>query len=310
MQLSELGQGDGRDFLEMTFPSYRHLLDFEPVDLYPHEGSAEFVRPIGIGARAAGLPAGLALGCLPEGPADRPRLLSLCVAPAWRRQGIGKRLLERFESLVAAEDFPNLRAVYMTGNPGTTIFEHLIAKRGWSHPEMRMLSVRFTLEEAMKTRWYSKYRPRKGFEIFPWKELTADEERELRRSQAETGWIAEDLVPWKYDRPNFDHVSSVGARLHGRVVGWVINHRTGGKVIRFTCSFMRRDLSRRARILPLYSESIRRLSEEPVRLCTLTVPKHHPEMVSFVKRWCSPWVGFTGETRDSIKQVTRNPAER
>ena len=49
-------------------------------------------------------------------------------------------------------------------------------------------------------------------------------------------------------------MSSLGLRYRGEVVGWVINHRMDERTVRFTCSFMRRDLARRAAILALYPD--------------------------------------------------------
>ena len=100
-------------------------------------------------------------------------------------------------------------------------------------------------------------------------------------------------------------MSSVGLRYRGEVVGWVINHRMDERTVRFTCSFMRGDLSRRARILPLYSESIRRLAGVRCELCTMVTPTRYPEMIAFIRRHCQPYVHFTGETRGTSKDAGR-----
>ncbi len=293
-----------RRFDGMTFPAFRRLLDLEPTVLHPEEGDQRRIQPLAIGAWADGAPVGLALGALPGDQEDAGELLSLYVLPAARRQGIADRLVSRFEDAVRDAGLSRLQTVYTTGKPGAGIFEHLIAGRRWSPPVTRMLVVKFTVAEAMTTTWYQKYRRRSSFEFFPWKELPRDELRRLQDSQAATGWIAEDLVPWKFAHRACEPHSSIGVRLDGEIVGWVINHQTGPESVRFTCSYIRRDLARRGRIVPLYSESIRRLSETSLTRCTLTVPMHHREMVAFVKRRCAPWVSFVGETRGSEKDLT------
>ena len=79
------------------------------------------------------------------------------------------------------------------------------------------------------------------------------------------------------------------------------------RTVRFTCSFMRSDLSRRARILPLYSEAIRRLAAVRCELCTMVTPTRYPEMVAFIRRHCQPYVHFTGETRGTSKALAPSP---
>jgi hypothetical protein len=163
--------------------------------------------------------------------------------------------------------------------------------------------VKFTPQEAMTTPWYGRVSLPEGAEIFPWVELTPAERQRLLESNQAEPWIPNSLQPWRHDRIGFDPVSSVGMRYRGEVVGWVINHRIGDDTVRFTCSFLRRDLSRRARILPLYSESIRRLGETACRFCTFVTPTVYPEMVEFIVRHCQPYVSHTGETRGTRKTL-------
>ena len=290
-------------FRDMTFPAYQPLLGLRPVVLHPQEGANSKTQPIAIGAFLDGNPAGLALVGVPMTVGDSPELLSIFVTPPARRQGIADRLLSEAETVVREEGFRRLGAVYMTGRPGIQIMERLLEAHHWSPPVSRMITVKFTVQEAMTTPWYRKYPLRSKLELFPWRELRSEDRAWLRESQRSSGWIAEDLVPWNYDERGFEPTSSVGARLDGKVVGWVINHRVGGDIVRFTCSYIRPDLKQRGRIVPLYSEAIRRLSETSYHRCSLTVPMHHRPMVAFVKRHCASWVSFVGETRGTEKRL-------
>ena len=51
----------------------------------------------------------------------------------------------------------------------------------------------------------------------------------------------------------------------------MINHVVAPGTVRFTCSFLRKDLSRRGRIVPLYRESLRRLAEGGVERATFLI---------------------------------------
>ena len=141
------------------------------------------------------------------------------------------------------------------------------------------------------------------FQIVPWSDITAEERAAIRRSHEEAPWIARGLEPWTHDSYGFDPISSLGLRYEGSVVGWVINHRIAHDCVRFTCSFMRRDLSRRGRILPLYTESILRLTAAGIKECTLVTPLEYSEMAEFLRRRCASAVHFFGETRGSAKRL-------
>jgi hypothetical protein len=192
----------------------------------------------------------------------------------------------------------------MTGKPGIEAMERVLAKCGWEAPVARTVSVRFSLQEASTTPWFGRVSlPSPPYEIFAWSELKPEERAELQATDAASKWIATGLEPWRHDAYGYDPISSVGLRYHGKVVGWVINHRVSEDYVRFTCSFMREDLSRRGRILALYTESLTRLREGGIRMCSLVTPVSYGPMVEFLKRRCAAWVSFVGETRGVGKQL-------
>lgn len=285
----------GPEWAAMTFPAHRALL--ERLDsVNPRSGG----RPVACCARVGGEPAGLALA---EVAAGEPvaELLSVFVAPAFRGQRVASRLLEGLESNLAAVGVTRIHAVYMTGRPSIPALERVFDRRGFSAPARRTVVVRFTPEEAATTEWYRRARLPAGADVFAWKDLTAADRDELRRSQAERPWIPPDLEPWRCD-DRFDETSSVGLRKDGRVVGWVINHPIAQGMICFTTSFMRADLARRGGIFPLYVASLERLRGTGVT-CTFVTAAHFESMVRFVLRRCAPYISFCGETRGVYKML-------
>ncbi|WP_118135851.1 GNAT family N-acetyltransferase [Oceanicella sp. SM1341] len=70
-------------------------------DEHPRPWSeAEFMGLFGFGAWQVSLPGGFAMGRVAAGEAE---LLTLCVAPEARQQGLGSRLLAAFEARARAE---------------------------------------------------------------------------------------------------------------------------------------------------------------------------------------------------------------
>jgi GNAT superfamily N-acetyltransferase len=298
--LDALDAASAAECAPLTFPVYRHLLALRPAPRHPEQGDSRLVQPLGCVARSGGAPIGLALAEQPLQPDDSgattPEMLSVFVRPEHRGRGVGTALVERLEAELRNRGASEVKAVYMRGGPGIPALERVLARRGWSAPEVRTVTLRFTPEGARATPWYGRGRLAPDEAIFPWTELTAEERDALRRSQAETGWIPAGLEAWEHDRHGFDAVSSVGLRKGGRVVGWVINHRVTDSTVRFTCSFMRKDLGRRGRILPLYTAALERLRESGCAECLFITPVAYPNMVNFVRERCAPWTGTLSET--------------
>ena len=259
------------------------------------------IEPLAVLASDGGRSLGLALAELPLSGDRAPELLSLFVESEARGQGLGTRLMEQIAAEVHRAGYDRLETVYTTGRPSIPIIEHLLEKCGWERPVLRSVTVRFTPEEALRVPWLDKYPLPAEYEIFPWHQITERERDDLRRTQEESPWIAQDLVPWEYETENLDPVTSFGLRYRGVIVGWVLNHRIDDSTIRYTCSFIRKPLGRMGRILPLFSESLRRLGETGCRQCTFVTPLFHKGMAAFAKRWIGPYVSSLQETRGSTK---------
>jgi GNAT superfamily N-acetyltransferase len=307
VHIDELASEDAETAATMTFPAYRHLLALQPTMRMrlPWESEQRLVQPAALVARTWSRQAvGLALAELAVRDGDGPpELLSVFVAPERRREGIGAALVAAMEEMLRSRGAISVETVYMTGKPAIGAVERIFETRGWEPPSLRSVTVRFTMAEALSAPWYGRTRLPESAEIFSWKDLTDDERRQLRESNERAPWIPNGLQPWRHDHAGFDPISSVGLRYRGEVVGWVINHPIDSRMMRFTCSFMRKDLARRARILPLYSESIRRLSETSCECCTFITPPTYPEMLEFLRRHCSPYASFTAETRGTRKSL-------
>jgi GNAT superfamily N-acetyltransferase len=292
-------------FEALTFPAYRHLLRLERAPRHAGTTQLALITPVAVGLRLGGAPAGLALAELKDGGAAE--LLSVFVDTAIRGRGVAGRLLAALEEELVRRGASSLQAVYMTGQPSQGAVERVLEKAGFDPPAARMLSVRIRVEDLRRTRWYRRIPLESGLEIFPWADLGADEREGLRVEQAASGWIPSHLEPWKHDADGFERRSSVGVRRGREVVGWVINHEISESVVRFTSSYLRRGVGTRGRLMPVFSESIRRLSGTPYETATFTVPVAHAGMVSFTRRWIEPHASFLGETRGARKRLGLSP---
>lgn len=288
----------------MTFPAYRHLLSLAPQPRHPQQGDKAPVQPVANLARIEGAAAGLILAEVPFHRQHEGEVLSIFVDEGRRRLGVATALVTSMEDRLRRGGLESITAVYMTGGPFIPVIERVFARCGWSEPEVRALSVRFTPQEAMRTPWFGRVSLRDAdFEIFAWKDVRPEERAAARAAHERQPWVRQGLEFWNHDHYGFDEVSSLGLRYRGELVGWVINHRIAPRQVRFTCSFVREDLSKRGRILPLYTESVRRLADEGCELCTLITPVWYKEMAEFLRRRCAHVVTFFGETRGVHKRL-------
>jgi ribosomal protein S18 acetylase RimI-like enzyme len=241
--------------------------------LVPASFMADLADGLVLGALDGDRPVGVALARPVEGD-----VLYVGVDPAYQRRGIGLALATALE--IHLPHGP-LRTFYEAGSPST---EALLARAGWSPGEPSMLHVVSSPAAVAPAAWMKARSLGAGFEIFPWTELQ-DPELEALRTQL---WIPEDLHP-DVQPPGWDPVTSVGLRLHGEVVGWVINHMLGPDVLAFTCSYVRPDLQRLGRVFALYRVAVARMAEAGIPTAVWHVPLRHPGMASFARRWMVPY---------------------
>ena len=86
---------------------------------------------IAVGLIAGARPVGLALGTLLPGR-TQAELLSVAVAPAERRRGLGGRLLEAWQAEARERGAIEWRTSYNASMPGRAALEALLARAGWT----------------------------------------------------------------------------------------------------------------------------------------------------------------------------------
>ncbi len=274
----------------MTFPAYRGLLDFNSAD----------VAPLAIGTLQNDAPSGLAL-LVASPSAGAAELLSIFVAPRFRRSGIALELMQRTLAYCKTHCIQNISASYMSGQDSTQALENIFNKTGWTAPQTRMLVVRCSLDSIKSAPWLNRYALPKGYEVLPWAQVTAAEREALRVSNLEKPWIAPDLVPFDVEE-NYEPVTSVALKVNGAIVGWCLTHAVDG-LLRFTCAFVRKDLQRLGRLLLLWDEVVARMPQAGCSVGMWTIRLSSKGMIAFASKHMQPYSIFFGETRG----VTAHP---
>lgn len=289
--LNILEKSTAGKYEKFTFPSFRNLLR-----------NIDYDRSvIAIAASYQEQPVGLALAQI-RFDSKSAEVLSIFVDATHRNTGLGKALLNRLEQELRTRGCTTTEIVYMTGQSTTPALERLLQKCHWQPPHPRMLVCKGD-DQVLEAPWVKKYSHLpSSYNIFPWQEITEQERQAIKQQQEIQPWIPEDLIPFQYEN-NFEPLNSLGLRYQGQVVGWVINHRFSSDTIRYTCSFVRKDLQKMGRIISLYAEAGKRQCKANIFKCIWTVPRQHESMVNFVQRYWLPYLNSFEETRGTCKSL-------
>lgn len=281
------------DYLSFTFPSYQqHLYNLHSQSSTVAIGALDDQKPIGLA---------LAKISLPEKSA---RVLSVYIAPKYRHQGIGTALLTRLEAELVLRGCQQAQLTYTSGGSSTKAWERVLENCHWLPPEPQQLVCKCD-HQILNAPWLQKeVFWSSSFTIFPWQEITTEERILLCKQQETKPWIPSLLVPFHHEY-NLETLNSLGLRYRGEVVGWVLTHRLAPDTIRYTCSYIRPELQKFARILSLYSESIKRHTAKPeIPNAVWTVPFVFNSMVNFVNKHMSPYMKSIEESRISHKALS------
>jgi GNAT superfamily N-acetyltransferase len=278
------------NYERFTFPVFRYVLQNIEIEK----------SVIAIAASDLEKPLGLVIAEIHQD--DQPvQIHSIFVEATHRSAGIGTALLTRLETEVGKRGCTKIEMIYTTSKPTTPALERLLHKCNWTTPKTRMLLCKGSVQTVMEATWIHKYsRLPSAYNIFPWVEITAQERQTIQKQQETQAWIPEDLIPFQYEN-NLEPLNSLGLRYQGQVVGWVINHRLTSDTIRYTCSFVRKDLQKMGRIISLYAEAAKRQYEANILNGIWTVPIEHESMVNFVKKRWFPYLDSVDETRGTSK---------
>jgi GNAT superfamily N-acetyltransferase len=179
-------------------------------------------------------------------------VLSLFVQPTLWRRGLGTQLLGALEETLRERGCRRVRIAYNTG-PGSAALERVLTKRGWEAPQPRMLLTQVGPELA-QDQWVLDSRVPAPFEVFPWSEVTPEDRARL---EAARSTIPAALWPFESDAP-VEPSNSLGLRLDGEVVGWMVTHRVAPRLVRYTALYIRDPWRRTALSFGLLAEAIRR----------------------------------------------------
>ncbi len=289
--ISSLNNQTAKQYECLTFPSYQRQLQ-----------SIESTT-VAIGASLMQQPIGLALAEIKSESDDRSaKVLSLFVKERYRNSGIGTALMTKLEAKLLTKGCNKVELVYMSDKPSTTALEKLLTKLNWGESQSRMLVCKSTTDKIATAPWLQKYKLASAYTLLPWVDLVPRHRQKIYQQQQEQEWYPETLNPFN-NANQLEPLNSLCLLYHGDVIGWMITHRINPDTIRYTSLFIRQDLQKVGRAIPILANAIKRQVDSDIVNGIWTVAMDNDPMVQFVKRRLSPYLTSLTESKGRQKSL-------
>ena len=224
------------------------------------------------------------------------QLYSLYIQETMRRRGWGGKLLRESMSRLKKREIERIECEYRTDGTFEVAWEKLLAGTGWQVPILYLKRYRFLCND-FSPHWL-KYvqRPIQGLETFLWKERSEADES-AADWMMEPGHVSSLLSPFD-QLSHQESLNSLGARLQGRLVGWMITHRVDADTIRYSSLFFDHHIACSGYGLILLAEAIRLqlATNIPFGLCEINLEYADPAWLHFVEKRLKPYADHC-ETR-------------
>ena len=213
------------------------------------------------------------------------------VKKAFRNLGVGTALLKRFETDSADLDLLELFVIENEESHGAIL--RVAKKNGWSDPKISSYCYRTTIEKFFESvPWAKKqreYRYQQYF--FQWKELTSAERNQLKNEEGPDSWRDEPdpASPLVFGN-DFEPNTSLGVRIDGEIVGWMINGLIGADTVLYGSYFVRRPYRNAGMAISLLLEALKRQREVEIPNCVWFAQKSNPEAKRLYDRILAPCI--------------------
>ena len=139
---------------------------------------------IGIGARVDSAPVALFLAQPASHAPTIASLLTLNVAPAWRRRGIATKLLAAGEAAVGAAGCTTVTSMIAYGSPEGPAAQALAARAGWEQVQHLRTYFKVAYDAIGVAPWVTRrQRWPAGFDVVSFSAITGEERRQLMARQ-------------------------------------------------------------------------------------------------------------------------------
>ena len=296
--------------LEILDPS--RIRDFKAL-IYPSDARWQLESllpvgtPTGVLAHVKGQALGLAV-VMVHSKSGFAYVVSLYVEPTSRNKGIGTALLQKIEEYLKKESGLIVCLNFKHEEPDEVPLQKVLEKCGWERPQVHGYQFYSTIERFLTDlAWTQRQRtyPYHSY-IFPWTNLTAEEKQKLKEEEGPNSWRATQTSPFFFDG-HFEPQTSLGLRVEGEVVGWIINHLIKPDTLLYGSYFVRPRFRGLGHSIGLLLESIKLQKKAGIPVLTWYVNASDNAVKTFYQKLLSPCVTREEEWWSSAKPLNETP---
>jgi hypothetical protein len=225
------------------------------------------------------------------------QLLSLMVAPSWRRRGIGTGLLLRLKPVLAAEGIAPVEVRYVANALTTSALEPILERLGWEVPHTDVLLLEGHSSQLAAVGWSDRHPLQAPYSLVAWGQLS-----DLQR-HATTGLGAPAAGhPATQEHFQPDPQLSLVLLHHDEPVGWVLVQRKGADSLSYASLFVAPAHRGRARGLVMLHAGFRRQHAAAIPMARAAIASDNAALVRLVHRHLGVHLQAIGQSR-----ISRSP---
>jgi GNAT superfamily N-acetyltransferase len=222
-------------------------------------------------------------------------ILSLCVAPKYRRQKVATQMIHLLKQKGEVDEIKQMGFVYPTNVPETPLLEQFLKNTGFSQKRFTLAEFQFDYAQFHPP-WFEKnYAWPKDFEVFPWTELRYEDIPSIDKKYANKV-VPFDVYPF-FHSASFEPLNSLGLRYKGEVIGWVINERTLPDTINYRNIYVDYDFQFRGVAIYLLVESVQIHTKNNIKwgIFQINMLSSSASWLHFVRRRLAPYANYIYE---------------
>jgi N-acetylglutamate synthase-like GNAT family acetyltransferase len=197
---------------------------------------------------------------------------------------LGKQLISKMEKYATQQGIQQLSLSYRWDSASRPQINQALHHAGWKDLEKKLHLIKYSVDLFVQMPWCKNMVTLpEEYDIFPWSELTQHDENKIMARQKKEGWYPKEVPPI-FDRSIFDHETSVGLRLRGEVVGWMMTHRVNNNIVEYSSLFVSPEIQRLGRGVHLIVAAISRQQVLGIQYGIFQVVSNNTEMCRFVEK--------------------------
>ncbi len=197
---------------------------------------------------------------------------------------LGKQLVSHMEKLAVKKGVQHLSLSYRRDSGSQLQITKSLYHLDWQDIEKKLWLTKFSVDRFVQMAWCKKMKPLPAeYEIFLWDRLTEQDKQYIKARQKKENWYPKELPP-VFDQNMFDHETSVGLRLNGDVVGWMMTNRINDRIVEYNSLFVSPTLQRLGRGMHLIVDAITRQQALGLEFGIFQVLSDNQAMCGFIEK--------------------------